>query len=47
MALSIGQSADAALIVEWQTAILAMYKSTYAMTESWTRAIHVKSQAIG
>ena len=41
------QSADAALIVERQTASLAIYKSTCAVTESWTRAIHVKAQPIG
>ena len=46
MALSTDQSADASLIVEQQTASLAIYKSTCAVTESWTRAIHVKAQAI-
>ena len=47
MALSIGRRIDVALIVEWQTASLAIYKSTYVLVESWTRAIHVKAQAIG
>ena len=47
MALSAGQSADAALIVEWQTTSLVIYKSTCAVIESWTCAIHVKAQAIG
>jgi len=47
MALSTDQSADASLIVEQQTASLAIYKSTCAMTELWTHAIHMKAQAIG
>ena len=38
---------DAALIVEWQAASLAIYKSTYVLVALWTRAIRVKAQAIG